>query len=67
MASVRTIHQSILDAGGTSIRYTEYPGLDHMPAIEKARSEPGLFAWLFAQRRTSDLAQVRRRDISFGW
>jgi predicted peptidase len=67
VASVRTIHQSILDAGGTSIRYTEYPGLDHMPAIEKARSEPGLFAWLFAGRRTSDLAQGRRRDISPGW
>jgi predicted peptidase len=59
VASVRTIHQSILDAGGTKIRYTEYPGLDHMPAIEKGRSEPGLFEWLFAQSRASDLAQGR--------
>ncbi len=49
--SSRTIYQSILDAGGTQVQYTEYPGLDHVPAIEQARTEPGLFEWLFEQHR----------------
>lgn len=47
----RAIYQSILDAGGTQVKYTEYPGLDHVPGIEQARLEPGLFEWLLAQRR----------------
>jgi predicted peptidase len=47
----RTIYQSILDAGGTHVTYTEYSGLDHVPAIEQARMEPGLFQWLLAQHR----------------
>jgi len=42
----RAIYRSILDAGGTQVKYTEYPGLDHVPAIEQARREPGLFEWL---------------------
>jgi predicted peptidase len=49
--NARTIYQSILAAGGTQVIYTEYPGLDHVPAIEQARSEPGLFPWLLAKRR----------------
>jgi predicted peptidase len=47
----RAIYQSILDAGGTQVKYTEYPGLDHVPGIEQARLEPGLLEWLLAQRR----------------
>lgn len=47
----RAIYQSILDAGGTQLNYTEYEGLDHVPAIEKARTEPGLFEWMLSQRR----------------
>jgi poly(3-hydroxybutyrate) depolymerase len=47
----RAIYQSILDAGGTLVKYTEYPGLDHVPAIEQARTEPGLLDWLLAQHR----------------
>ncbi|GEM_PF-2761923 len=47
----RAIHQSILDAGGTQVKYTEYDGLEHVPGIERARSEPGLFAWLLANHR----------------
>jgi len=47
----RAIYQSILDAGGTQVRYTEYPGLDHVPAIEQARTEPGLLQWLLSQHR----------------
>lgn len=49
--SARTIHQSILDAGGTQVRYTEYAGLDHVPAIEEARRHPELLTWLLEQRR----------------
>lgn len=47
----QAIYQAILAAGGTQVKMTEYPGLDHVPGIEKARSEPGLFDWLLAQRR----------------
>jgi predicted esterase len=47
----RAIYHSILAAGGTQVHYTEYPGLDHVPAIERARTEPGLFEWLLGRRR----------------
>jgi predicted peptidase len=47
----RAIYQSILDAGGTQVHYTEYPGLDHVPAIEQASLEPGLPDWLLSQHR----------------
>lgn len=47
----RAIYQAIVDAGGTSVKYTEYPGLDHVPGIEEARTEAGLFDWLMDQRR----------------
>jgi hypothetical protein len=47
----RAIYQSILNAGGTMVKYTEYPGLDHVPAMEQARSEPGLLTWLLSQER----------------
>ena len=47
----RTIYKSILNAGGTQVRYTEYPGLDHVPSIEQARTEAGLLQWLLAQHR----------------
>lgn len=49
--SDRAIHHAILDAGGTQLKYTEYPGLDHVPSIEQARAEPGLLEWMFAQHR----------------
>jgi predicted peptidase len=47
----RAIYQSILNAGGTQVHYTEYPGLDHVPAIENARSDSTFLPWLLAQRR----------------
>jgi predicted peptidase len=47
----RTIYQSILDAGGTQVTYTEYPDLEHVPTLEKARTDPTLLEWLLAQRR----------------
>jgi len=40
--SDRTIYQSILDAGGTQVKYTEYPGLDHVPAIETGAHGSGV-------------------------
>ncbi len=48
---VQTIYQSILDAGGTEVHYTEYAGLDHVPAIERARRDSELLEWLLSQRR----------------
>jgi predicted esterase len=49
-ASIETIYQSILGVGGTLVKLTEYQGMEHSPAIVKARSEPGLLDWLLAQR-----------------
>jgi len=51
VANDQAIYQAILAAGGTQVKYTEYPGLDHVPAIEQARVQPGLFNWLLAQYR----------------
>jgi predicted peptidase len=51
VANAQAIYQAILAAGGTLAKYTEYPGLDHVPGIEQARREPGLFDWLLAQVR----------------
>ena len=50
-SSSQTIYASILEAGGTQVTYTEYPDLEHSPAIVRARTEPGLLEWLLAQRR----------------
>jgi predicted peptidase len=50
-SSSQIIYASILEAGGTQVTYTEYPGLEHSPAITRAREEPGLLEWLLAQRR----------------
>jgi predicted peptidase len=41
-----------LKAVGASVRYTEYPGVDHTSAPSQAWSEKGLSEWLFAQRRS---------------
>lgn len=51
----RIIYQSILDAGGTMVKYTEYPDLDHVPAMEKARIEPDLFTWLLSNKRATGI------------
>ena len=42
-----------LKATGASVRYTEFPAADHLGGAAKAYSDPGLTAWLFAQRRSS--------------
>lgn len=49
-SSSQTIYQSILAAGGTRVKYTEYPGLDHESIWAKVPTEPGLCDWLLAQR-----------------
>lgn len=51
VANDQAIYQAILAAGGTVVKYTEYPGLDHVPGIERARTEPGLFTWLLSNVR----------------
>jgi predicted esterase len=56
--TIQTIHQSILDTGGTLVRLTEYPDMEHSPAIVRARSEPGLLDWLLAQRHDGILRDV---------
>ena len=48
-SSVETIHQSILDAGGTQVKFTEYQGLVHVQSIMHARTERCLLDWLLAQ------------------
>jgi predicted peptidase len=49
--NARAITKSIRDAGGSKVKYTEYPDLDHVPAIQQARQEPGLFSWVLSQHR----------------
>ena len=50
-SSSRMIYQSILEAGGERVRYTEYPGLDHSSIWGRVPSEPDLCEWLLSQRR----------------
>ena len=45
----RNMVQAILNAGGTQVRYTEYPGVKHA-AWEPAGREPTLESWLLVQR-----------------
>jgi predicted peptidase len=49
--SSRKIYAAIQAAGGTRVRYTEYPGVDHMTIWDLVRREPDLLDWLLAQRR----------------
>ena len=53
VADTRTIHQAIVDAGGTQVKLTELPGLGHVPAIEQVRTDTGVVAWLLRQHRSS--------------
>ncbi len=48
----RNMYHAILDAGGTQVRYTEYPGVGHN-AWDYAQKETTLQTWLLAQRRGS--------------
>ena len=46
----RTFVQKIIDAGGTKIKYTEYPGVKHDSWV-KAYDEIDLPTWLFSQHK----------------
>jgi predicted peptidase len=46
----RAMVQAIRAAGGTKIRYTEYPGVGH-DAWDRAYADPQVIAWLLAQKR----------------
>lgn len=48
--SSRNIYRAIQDAGGTRVRYTEYPGVDHGTVWNQVTAEPGLLAWLLSRR-----------------
>ena len=51
----QAIYNSIRDAGGTLVKYTEYSGLGHVAGIEAARYEPGLLEWLLSQDRQTGI------------
>lgn len=51
IADARAIHEAIVAAGGDKVKFTEYPELGHVPAIEKARTDSTYLGWLLAQVR----------------
>lgn len=50
LENIDTLYQAIRADGGSSVKLTLYDGMEHSPAIVRARSEPGLLEWLLAQR-----------------
>lgn len=61
--SNKTIYNSILNAGGTTVKYKEYPDLSHTGGIEQARKDASLLAWLLSQQRlTSD---IKKFDMQY--
>jgi len=40
-----------LKKAGADVRYTEYPGADHVGGLQKAFAETDMIAWLFKQHR----------------
>lgn len=59
--SNKAIYNSIQNAGGTMVKYTEYPGLSHAGGIEQAREESGLLEWLLSQKRST--AVIKRTGM----
>lgn len=53
--SNKAMYDSIVNAGGTSVRYTAYPNLSHVGGIEKARTDSELTKWLLAQNCTTSV------------
>ncbi len=66
IADTRTIHQAIVQAGGTQVKLTELPGLGHVPAIEQVRTDSSVVRWLLRQSPTSSVSPraVAPRSIS---
>lgn len=50
VARSRQMVEAIKNAGGTRIKYTEYPGVGHN-SWDPAYADPALAEWLFAQKR----------------
>lgn len=80
VSNARTIYQSIQDAGGVLVQYTEYEGYDHVPAMNKVHNEDGVLKWLLAKERqpsqirkapmnsfhiSTELVRVRDGDLQF--
>lgn len=66
----RAIHEAIVAAGGTQVKYTEFPGLGHVAAIEQVRTDSSVVGWLLRQRRTplgirSDRARTSQPSVVF--
>lgn len=66
----RTIRDAIVAAGGTQLKYTEFPGLGHVAAIEQVRTDSDVLEWLLQQRRSSvgvrpDRAVASRQEALF--
>jgi predicted esterase len=66
----RTIRDAILAEGGTQMKYTEFPGLRHVAAIEQVRTDSAVVGWLLRQTRSSvgirpDRAAASRQDALF--
>lgn len=51
--SSRAIYNSIVAAGGTLVKYTEYPGLAHVAGIEQVRDDPEVVKWLLSKNRAT--------------
>ncbi|HMA65794.1 MAG: hypothetical protein ACM31E_08595 [Fibrobacterota bacterium] len=65
VSNARTIYQSIKDSGGTLVKYTEYEGYDHTPAMNKVHDEPGVLEWLLTQKRiTSFVKSMHNNTVS---
>jgi poly(3-hydroxybutyrate) depolymerase len=65
VSNARTIYKSIKDSGGTLVKYTEYEGYDHTPAMNKVHDEPGVLEWLLIQNRTTAICKaIRNAPVS---
>lgn len=65
VADTRAIVAAIEEAGGTRMKYTEYPDLGHVPAIETARTDSAYLTWLLGQRRSTGTTPDRNRPSVF--
>lgn len=67
VGSNRAIYNSIIDAGGSAVKYSEYQGFGHVGGIEEARGEPQILQWLLSQNRsTAIVKKTVCRNNNFG-
>ena len=50
---IRNLHEDVRAAGGTKVRYAEYPGLDHSTIWAAVEAEPRVMDWLLGQSQSS--------------